>query len=396
MKNVLFITWDGPQTSYMEGLFMPIFDHIQRQDNFRFHVIQFTWGTPERISITRKKAQELNIVYTAKRIHRKPNAAAGSLFTILNGVGFLAKYIKANSIDIVMPRSVMPSVMVNRLKAVNFKILFDADGLPIEERVDFSGLNKESHLYRFLKKEEKSILAKANTVITRTQKAVKFHLETAANDSGGKFFVVVNGRDINFFKPNTAQNFLTREELNLKKDTKVFVYSGSLGPQYGWDIMIKIFKRYLQLNYNAVFLILTGNIEYARKRIPASIQDHIILKSVAFDEIPKYLSVADIAFAIREPKPSMAGVAPIKLGEYLLMGIPTIASSGIGDTEDILMNNPNCFLFRHDAANAIEMAVNFIDVLGEADVEGLRKMGTSGFSMESSASSYRKALQHCS
>ncbi len=24
MKNLLFITWDGPQTSYMEGLFMPI------------------------------------------------------------------------------------------------------------------------------------------------------------------------------------------------------------------------------------------------------------------------------------------------------------------------------------------------------------------------------------
>ncbi len=25
-KNLLFITWDGPQTSYMEGLFMPIFN----------------------------------------------------------------------------------------------------------------------------------------------------------------------------------------------------------------------------------------------------------------------------------------------------------------------------------------------------------------------------------
>ena len=23
-KNLLFITWDGPQTSYMEGLFIPI------------------------------------------------------------------------------------------------------------------------------------------------------------------------------------------------------------------------------------------------------------------------------------------------------------------------------------------------------------------------------------
>lgn len=394
MKNVLFITWDGPQTTYMEGLFMPIFDSIQQQKKYCFHVIQFTWGTPERISITQKKAGELHIPYTVKRIYRKPNATAGSLVTILKGIRFLKKYVNENAIDIVMPRSSMPSIMVNRLKKGSFKILFDADGLPIEERVDFSGLNKNGSLYRFLKKEERTMLINADTVITRTERAIQFHLETSGIDDSNKFFKVVNGRDINLFKPSTDKNQFIRAELNLKEDTKVFVYSGSLGPQYGWDIMIKIFKRYLQINYNSVFIILTGNMEFAKKRIPASIQNHIIVKSVAFEEIPKYLSIGDFAFAIREPKPSMIGVAPIKLGEYLLMGIPTIAS-GIGDTEDILLDNPNCFLFHHDAPDTIERAVDFISAL-ECQNNEIRNLGISNFSLESSITSYNQALSHCS
>jgi glycosyltransferase involved in cell wall biosynthesis len=396
MKNVLFITWDGPQTSYMEGLFMPIFDHIQKQNEYRFHVIQFTWGTPERISITNKKAEELSIPYTAKKIYRKPNSTVGSLITLLDAVPFLKKYIRSHAIDIVMPRSIMPLIMVNRLKKKGFKILYDADGLPIEERVDFSGLSKKSFLYNFFKKEEYAMLLKADTVITRTKKAIKFHLNTIGTKFDGKFFVVVNGRDTKFFKHDASQNHLTREELNLKNDTKVFIYSGSLGHQYGLDTMIKIFKRYLEINHNSVFLILTGNVDFAEKRIPASLQNHIIVRSHPFQEIPKYLSIGDIAFAIREPKLSMRGVAPIKLGEYLLMGIPTIASPEIGDTEDILLENTNCLLFNHDSGQKIEKALQFIENSTELDRKQLRKLGKSYFSMNSSTASYNLALDHCS
>jgi hypothetical protein len=396
MKNILFITWDGPQTSYMEGLFMPIFDNIQKQNEYRFHIIQFTWGTKERIAITQKKAEELNIIYTAKKIYRIPNASIGSIFTIFKNISYIKKYIKNNTIDILMPRSFMPSMMVNQLKKTTFKILFDADGLPIEERIDFSGLKKKGHVYQFLKKEETLMLTKADTVITRSEQAIKFHLENVDGIIRDKFFVVINGRDINFFKPNDIQNKLTREELNLKTDTKVFIYSGSLGPQYGWEIMMKIFRSYLQINYNSVFLILTTNLEFVKKRIPTHLQKHIIVKSSAFEEIPKYLSIGDIAFAIREPKPSMQGVAPIKLGEYLLMGIPTIASSGIGDTDTILNEKLYCFLFNHAASDSIEKAINFINQSSEYNSNEIREFGINNFSIESSVSSYIDALNHCS
>jgi glycosyltransferase involved in cell wall biosynthesis len=396
MKKVLFITWDGPQTSYMEGLFMPILSEVQNSAPYAIHVIQFTWGTQERIAITLEKAKELNIKYTAHTIARKPVAAIGSLITLFNGVKFLSKYIKENKIDIVMPRSTMPALMVNRLKDRKFKVLFDADGLPLEERIDFSGLSRTSKQYQWLKNAETKMLLQADGVITRSQKAIDIHLKTIKNQQPEKFKVVLNGRDPHFFKPEPEVRKQVRAELNIPEDATVFVYCGSLGPQYGWAEMMEIFQKYQQNHSGARFLILTGNTEFALQRIPNEIEDAIIVKKVPFAEVPKYLNAADVAFALREPKFSMQGVAPIKLGEYLLMGIPTIASAGIGDSEAIMAQVPNAFLFHHENTEATKEAVLFVENLSQVDHQGIRASGLTYFSIEKSAEAYIQSFNKLS
>jgi glycosyltransferase involved in cell wall biosynthesis len=396
MEKVLFITWDGPQTSYMEGLFMPILNEVQNSAPYAIHVIQFTWGTRERIAITQEKARELNIKYTAHSISRKPVAAIGSLITLFKGSKFLGNYIKENKIDIVMPRSTMPAIMVNRLKDRKFKVLFDADGLALEERIDFSGLSRQSKQYQWLKKAKTKMLLQADGVITRSQKAIDIHLKTINNQQPEKFTVVLNGRDTHFFKPEAQVRKQVRAELNIPEDAKVFVYCGSLGPQYGWEEMMEIFQKYQQNHGNACFLILTGNTEFALQRIPNKIADSIIVKKVPFEQVPKYLNAADVAFALREPKFSMQGVAPIKLGEYLLMGIPTIASAGIGDSEAIMSQVPNTFLFHHENPEAIKEALQFVEDLSQVDHQGIRACGITYFSIEKSAEAYIQSFNKLS
>ena len=393
MKKILFVTWDGPQTSYMEGLFMPILSEVQKKADYSFHVIQFTWGDKNRIAITQEKAKQLNIIYTARPIYRKPIAFLGSMVSAYLGSFFLQKYIAKNKIDAIMPRSIMPAFMANRLHNSKATLIFDADGLPLQERVDFSGLLPSSKQYQFLKNEEDKILKEAALVITRSEKAIDIHLKTIKSNSRDKFSVVFNGRDIQFFKPNTVIASQTRAELNIAASTKIFVYCGSLGHQYGWEDMLTIFLEYLKINDDITFLILTGNPDYALQRIPADQQNKFIVKSVAFNQVPKYLSMANVAFAIREPKLSMQAVAPIKLGEYLLMGIPTIASGGIGDTEQILKNAPYCFLYDNFAPNRNTEAVNFVRNLNTIDSEKIRSFGIAYFSIEKSAESYIQTFQ---
>jgi len=401
-KNLLFITWDGPQTSYMEGLFMPIFQEIAKNTEMSFHVLQFTWADENKINQTKKVAEEMGVKYTAMPIIRKPNVSVGSLLTVFTSSIKIKKYIKENNIDIMMPRSTFPAMMVNQIlgggkipfRGFRGKLMFDADGLPIEERVDFAGLKRDSFQYKLMKSAETKMLKNADAVITRSQKAIEVHLETIGAESRNKFSVVFNGRNKDHFKLNSEARQKAREELKLT-DEFLFVYAGSLGPQYCFPEMLEIFINHTT-THDSKFLILTGNIHFAKQNIPAELTSNIILKSVQSAEVPFYLNAGDVAFALRQPSHSMQGVAPIKLGEYLLCGLPVIASKGIGDTDDILENFDECYLFDHSSGLQTQKQniAEFLEKAIFADRNNITKKAQGYFSLEAAAESYINVIKN--
>ncbi len=393
-KNILFITWDGPQTSYMEGLFMPIFQEIAKRGDYQFHVVQFTWADAQKIAHTKAAADQMGITYSAWPVLRKPNVAIGSLLTVLSSAGKIKKYIRENNIHIVMPRSTFPAMIVNQIKNKNFKIIFDADGLPIEERIDFAGLKKESFQYKLMKSAETKMLKSADAVITRSQKAIDIHIAHIGESFRSKFSVVFNGRDKDVFayQPHLREEVI--QELGLK-DELLFVYAGSLGPQYCLTEMLEIFQAYAETR-EAKFLILTGNTAFAEQNIPSELKPHVILKSVPAEKVSFYLNGGDVAFGLRKPTFSMQGVAPIKLGEYLLCGLPVIASKGIGDTEKILENFEECYLYDHSIGLLPQIAQikNFVEKAIFANRNKIAQKAQHYFSLEAAAESYLKAIKN--
>lgn len=393
MKNLLFITWDGPQTSYMEGLFMPIFHEMAKRGDLVFHVMQFTWADGEKTAAVKKAAEGFGIRYTAVPILKKPVAYLGSMITLFTSSGKIEKYIKEHQIDIVMPRSTFPAFMVSKIKNRNFKIIFDADGLPIDERVDFAGLKKESRQYRWMKGIETRMLNTADHVITRSQKAVDIHLQTVGEDFRSKFSVVLNGRNTAQFKYNQDKRTAVRERLGIG-NALLFVYAGSLGPQYCFQEMLEVFQNYAA-THPAHFLILTGNTDYAESQIPPGLSSRITVKKVPVAEVPDYLNAADFAFALRQPSFSMQGVAPIKLGEYLLCGLPVLASKGIGDSDAILQHFKDCLLYDHRKGMAAQLPeiLTFAENAIFADRSGISETAQQFFSLEAAAVSYLNALR---
>jgi len=390
MSKILFITWDGPQTSYMEGLFMPIFEEISKNGNYQFHVLQFTWAGRDKIAATKKFAEKMGIVYSALPVIRKPTLSVGSLLTVFTSSGKIKKYIQENNIDIVMPRSTFPAMMINRIRNKKFKLVFDADGLPIEERIDFSGLKRDSFQYKILKSAESKILKSADAVITRSQKAIDIHIKSIGEQYKEKFSVVFNGRDKNVFNFNDTLRIDARKDLGIEKDTTLFVYAGSLGPQYCFSEMLQIFQNYGKTK-KTKFLILTGNVEFAKHNLSDSLQKDVYIKSVPADKVSFYLNAGDIAFGLRQPTFSMQGVAPIKLGEYLLCGLPVIASKGIGDTEEILKNFEDCFLYDHSIGLETQKTPinNFVEKSIFADKNIISEKAKQFFSIEAAAESYQ-------
>ncbi len=293
-----------------------------------------------------------------------------------------------------MPRSTFPAMIVNQINNKNFKLIFDADGLPIEERIDFAGLKKESFQYKLMKSAETKMLKLADAVITRSQKAIDIHTAHIGESYRSKFSVIFNGRDKNVFAYRPHLREEVRQELGLK-DELLFVYAGSLGPQYCLTEMLEIFHAYAEKRA-AKFLILTGNTAFAEQNIPLALKPHVILNSVPSEKVSFYLNGGDVVFGLRKPTFSMKGVAPIKLGEYLLCGLPVIASKGIGDTEKILENFEECYLYDHSIGllPQIEQIKNFVEKAIFANRNNIAQKAQYYFSLEAAAESYLKAIKN--
>jgi glycosyltransferase involved in cell wall biosynthesis len=359
--------------------------------------MQFSWAGPKEVQRISALADSFGISYVQYPIHRKPIAAIGAIWSVYQGVFYLKKYIQEHQIQILMPRSTMPAMMVNRLwgwlRKQSVSVVFDADGLPLEERVDYAGLDPSGRQYLLLKKEEEKILRKADKVITRSQKSIAIHLEKIGMAYQRKFFKVGNGRDGLFFKPDSESRDRIRKGFGLSEEDMLWVYTGTVGPQYMVEEMLGLFGAFHQSNPRSKFLILTRNTDFLKGKIPGILSDSVIVQSGSYKDIPNYLSAADLGLSLRKAAFSLAGIAPIKLGEYLLCGLPVIASSGVGDTGEMLKDKDFCFLM--DSSGGELFTVRFQEWIGglaKLDRGKIREFGLKNFSLEQSVGSYLRML----
>lgn len=396
--NVLFVTWDGPQVSYMESLFLPIFSRLA-SFGINFHILQFSWGDSNIFERRHQLCEEANCSYHIIKV-RKKVPIFGNLFALLQGVHYLRKAFRKLDIDAVLPRSTLPALIsLIAIRGFSQKLIFDADGLPLDERVDFGGLAANGKIYRFLRDIEASAVRKADLVLTRSNAATNILLARAgAGCSAEKVHVVFNGRDSTLFNSGNAESRARiRQELGIDAGVPLVAYVGSLGPQYCVSEMIALFERIVSRCDESHFLVLTGSPDLmlsVLKNYP-QISKLVTVMSVPGNQVAQYLSSADLGLAFREYTFSMQAVAPIKLGEYLLCGVPVVATNGIGDSHFI--DEEAGLLVDSNDPETFEAVSDWLfnQVLPRRNDfrNHCRLVGVKHFSLESSVDAYRKALE---
>lgn len=396
--NVLFVSWDGPQVSYLESLFLPIFKQLHNY-GFHFHILQFSWSSAVVTDQRRQECETSGCSYTYVPVIRR-HVALGGLVTSLLGARQVSKAIEEHDIDIIMARSTLPALStLLYLRGRKAPFVFDADGLPLDERVDFAGQRPSSLVYRFLRDIEAQAARRADAVLTRSRKAISIlRARAGAGTAEGKFHVVSNGRDKALFSPKeAADRVAVRERLGIAADAPLVVYAGSLGPQYSPEAMLSLFGLIRESRPDAHFLVLSGSPEVMKDLVStydSSLASGMTVMRVDANEVPSWLAAADLGLAFREPAFSMQGVAPIKLGEYLLCGLPVVATRGVGDSHFIDQNSG--FLVNGCDSETLESVADWFThkVLPSRDRyrTHCRSVGVEHFSLESSVEAYRKAL----
>ncbi|MAC15831.1 MAG: hypothetical protein CL539_14350 [Alcanivorax sp.] len=396
--KILFVTWDGPQVTYLESLFLPIF-HKLKGYGFQFYVLQFSWADKEEIALRRSACESFDVPYYSIQVARRP-VALGSFLTALWGGRHIRRLVDDCAIDVVMPRSTLPAMSaLLALRGRKEKLVFDADGLPLDERVDFDGLSPNGFVYRFLRDVESQAVRVSDAILTRSSEASSVLFARAgAGTSKKKFFVVTNGRDKNHFKvdngsiPNHA-----RRELSVPSGSPLVVYVGSLGGKYKIKEMFDFFSLIVERDSSARMLVLTGSKEIAISELKSfpSIKDSVRIDKVGASEVPRYLSAADLGLAFIQPGFSMKAVSAIKVGEYLLCGVPCVLVDGFGGEKEKVKSVS--VILKDFSNEAMTEAVNwFFEVVvphRKSMREKCRKRGVDFFSLEAAVESYLVALK---
>lgn len=393
MRRILFITWDGPQVNYVESLFVPIFRALGAK-GYHFDIVQFRWGSQESAEPLRRACADAGI---GLRIHRilRWGGGAGAMATAIAGARHVRNAAAAFGSDILMPRSLMPALALLAGRHWQQPIIFDADGLPADERVEFAGLAPDSMTYRLLREIEATMLRRSDRVIVRTEAARQILLARAGPTvASDRIHIVTNGRDHEHFAPLPAdRRAAIRAELGVGQDTPLLVYAGSMGAQYRLPESVALLAEVRRHRPGAKLLILTGSPELVPQYLgpdgPSHV-DAIVVRKVPPLMVADLVASADVATAYRNPGYSMQAVLPIKIGEYLLCGTPVVGTAAVGNVKDVV----DAGIFQDEGAGHEATAASIVDhIMGN---EGLRsharEIGVRHFSLDTAIKTYRDAI----
>ena len=331
--RVLFVTWDGPNSSYLRGLFLPIFSAL-RDRGFVFHVLQFTWANSVERNELERHCAAAGVRYRSVNVWRRP-VAVGALATAIWGRTHVRRAIDDFGIELLMPRSILPAAAA--LYVSRLPLMFDADGLPNEERREFRGGSSRPFSYQVLRAIETLSVRRAQAITVRTRSAAKI-LSQRAGVPLERFHVVPNARDAARFRPVSSKT-VERRRRELGVGGPIVVYAGSsLTGKYLGEAMLRFFRHVLALQPDARLLLLMPTLEEARALLSANedIASACIVRSVVPEDVPGWLAAADLGLCMIRPSYSMQAASAIKLGEYLLCGLPVVATGGVGENESII------------------------------------------------------------
>ena len=144
------------------------------------------------------------------------------------------------------------------------------------------------------------------------------------------------------FAFNEADRSDIRKRYDIAPEATVGVYVGKFGGIYLDIEAFQIFENTLSEFAKPVLILLTPepekSIHHKAEKAGFNKNIRIIVAMVKHDEIPKFLSASDLAFATIRPAPSRQFCSAIKVGEYYANGLPVIITQGVGDDSDIILN----------------------------------------------------------
>ena len=345
MPKTLYICYFGLREPLVQTQVIPYLKGIVK-DGFEVTLLTFepnlseAW-TDEQVEEGRRTMKDIGIEWLHRAYHKRPSVPA-TLYDIFIGAFAVRKLIAQKNFDILHCRIHVPALMATIARKFSRrkpKIIFDIRGFFPEEYTDAGVWQENGLIFRTVKRVENWLLKEADAFVVLTEKArdVLFpeSLATGLDKLGRPVEVIPCCVDFESRFANLESPQIAKENLGLD-GRFVIVHLGALGGLY-LSKEIANFLESSRLHEPRLFAMLLTQSDPAEivgllKNRGFAESDYLV-KNVDPNEVPNYLSAADVAISFVKSSFSTLSRSPTKIPEYLACGVPIVANSGVGDVD---------------------------------------------------------------
>jgi len=361
--NVVYICYFGIRENLVQTQVIPYLKELASAGHtitlLTFEPQEFTSVLPSFIESHQNTLNESGLIWCYRKYHKKPSHIA-TIYDIVIGIITIIRLHKINPIQLLHARSHVPLIIALVCKLViGCQILFDIRGLIADEYVDAGVWNKNSITYKLFKYIEQLGIAHSDALVVLTNK-FKNYLVNKYIKVSQKITVIpcCTAKSKYFY----TSEFTHYTENNKSQPTLNLIYAGSVSGLYLLTEMGQFFFQLMKVVPDAHIHILTHQKihSYVHKEFRSlGIKDsHYRLNDAAPNEVPGYFKQATVGLSFRKPTFSQIAASPTKIPEYLMAGLPVIANSGVGDTDEIICDNNVGVLLTDFSYNGYSAAIH--------------------------------------
>lgn len=214
---------------------------------------------------------------------------------------------------------------------------------------------------------ERSVLGKAKGIITVSERYASRLCEEGF--SAEHITTVPCTVDLERFRFCEDDRSQVRRKLGWSSDELIGVYLGKFGGMYHDDQAFRAMAEFLAWSPDrARLLVLSpsdhGSVVEGLMRYGAPLERVKMLR-LDHDQVPAYLSAADMAFAFYKGTPSSLYLSPVKNGEYWANGLPVVMTRGVADDSALIDREPIAGALFDPLSNDLRAALDqVLDTLG--------------------------------
>lgn len=363
MSSANTIWQQRPATLYLsyDGLLEPlgqsqVVAYLELLSNeFAVHVISFEkpndFRRDDHVAAMRARLKAAGITWHPQRYHKRP-AIVSTLWDMTCAILLAIVLCFRHRVRVLHARSALSAAMLYPSRILTrAKFLVDIRGFWADERVDGGMIPAGGLVYRVLKVIEKTMLRRADHIVTLTAASVPYlQNDDRLGKTKAPITVIPTCADLALFSPGAEQDV----------HPLTIGYVGQIGTWYMLDEMLAVFAAVRRVRPAARLLIVNrAQQQQIRDAIARAGIDPAVVELVAAqrDDVAVQIRRMDAGMALIHPFYSKIASAPTKFAEYLGCGVPVIGNVGCGDMAAIIEQDQVGIVMSTTTPEAIDLAV---------------------------------------